>query len=100
MRLLGVVKSTSQLYSKVGVGANTGTWIIEEFTAQMRAVSKIALHRRSNLATFLEINGNVVILICPFFFFFFNLHLAHSFFLIVEVVHLPKASSIIHENNS
>lgn len=60
MRLLGVVKSTSLLSSKLGVGATAGAWIIEEFTAQMRAVSKIALHRRSNLATFLESNGNII----------------------------------------
>ena len=58
MRLSGVVKSTSILSSKLGIGGNTAGWIIEEFTAQMRAVSKIALHRRSNLAAFLEANGN------------------------------------------
>lgn len=58
MRLSGVVKSTSILSSKLGTGGSTTGWIIEEFTAQMRAVSKIALHRRSNLAAFLEANGN------------------------------------------
>lgn len=57
MRLLGVVKSTSALSSRLGTGSTAGRWIIEEFTAQMRAVSKIALQRRSNLATFLEMNG-------------------------------------------
>ncbi|KAL5739314.1 hypothetical protein ACOSQ2_028494 [Xanthoceras sorbifolium] len=57
MRLLGVVKSTTVLSSMLGVGGSTGGWIIEEFTSQMRAVSKIALHRRSNLASFLETNG-------------------------------------------
>ncbi|KAB2613738.1 auxin transport protein BIG-like [Pyrus ussuriensis x Pyrus communis] len=61
MQLLGVVKSTSVLSSRLGVGGTAGAWIIEEFTAQMRAVSKIALHRRSNLATFLEIHGSEVI---------------------------------------
>lgn len=61
MRLHGVVKSTSALSSRLGVGGNTGGWIIEEFTAQMRAVSKIALHRRSNLAFFLEMNGSEVV---------------------------------------
>ncbi|TQD82010.1 hypothetical protein C1H46_032473 [Malus baccata] len=61
MRLLGVVKSTSVLSSRLGVGGTAGPWIIEEFTAQMRAVSKIALHRCSNLATFLEIHGSEVI---------------------------------------
>lgn len=59
MRLLGVVKSTTMLSSRLGVGGTTTRWIIEEFTTQMRAVSKIALHRRSNLANFLETNGIV-----------------------------------------
>ncbi|XAR51615.1 Ubiquitin--protein ligase [Bertholletia excelsa] len=61
MRLLGVVKSTSMLSSRLGLGGSTAGWIIEEFTAQMRAVSKIALHRRLNLATFLETNGSEVV---------------------------------------
>ncbi|XP_050383808.1 auxin transport protein BIG [Argentina anserina] len=61
MRLSGVVKSTSVLSSRLGVGGTAGTWIVEEFTAQMRAVSKIALHRHSNLATFLEMNGSEVV---------------------------------------
>ncbi|XP_073156563.1 auxin transport protein BIG [Henckelia pumila] len=61
MRLSGVVKSTLLLSSKLGMGEPTAGWIIEEFTAQMRAVSKIALHRRSNLATFLENNGSEVV---------------------------------------
>lgn len=63
MRLLGVVKSASALSSRLGIGGTAGKWIIEEFTAQMRAVSKIALQRRSNLATFLEMNGIVTFLI-------------------------------------
>ncbi|CAI9758716.1 unnamed protein product [Fraxinus pennsylvanica] len=61
MRLTGVVKATALLSSKLGMGDTTAGWIIEEFTAQMRAVSKIALHRRSNLATFLENNGSEVV---------------------------------------
>ncbi|XP_057769810.1 auxin transport protein BIG [Salvia miltiorrhiza] len=61
MRLSGVVKSTATLLSKLGMGELTAGWIIEEFTAQMRAVSKIALHRRSNLANFLERNGSDVV---------------------------------------
>ncbi|KAM6549341.1 hypothetical protein CsatB_021017 [Cannabis sativa] len=61
MRLLGVVKSTSVLSSRLGAGGIAGACLIEEFTAQMRAVSKIALHRRSNLATFLEANGSEVV---------------------------------------
>ena len=61
MRLLGVVKSASVLSSRLGIGGNAGKWIIEEFTAQMRAVCKIALQRRSNLAMFLETNGMLMI---------------------------------------
>ncbi|KAD4888024.1 hypothetical protein E3N88_20097 [Mikania micrantha] len=61
MRLLGVVKSTSTMLSRLGIGGSTSGWIIEEFTAQMHAVSKIALHRRSNLATFLETHGPEVV---------------------------------------
>ncbi|KAI9082875.1 hypothetical protein K1719_035205 [Acacia pycnantha] len=61
MRLLGVVKSASILSSRLGTGGSTGSWIIEEFTAQMWAVCKIALQRRSNLATFLETNGSAVV---------------------------------------
>ncbi|XP_051119264.1 auxin transport protein BIG [Andrographis paniculata] len=61
MRLSGVVKSTVILSSKLGMGELTAGWIIEEFTAQMRAVSKISLHRRSNLASFLEANGSDVV---------------------------------------
>lgn len=77
MRLLGVVKSTSLLSSKIELGATAGAWIIEEFTAQMRAVSKIALHRRSNLASFVELNGNVFF---PIFPIFFSMHLIHSIY--------------------
>ncbi|XP_010694206.2 auxin transport protein BIG [Beta vulgaris subsp. vulgaris] len=61
MRLLGVVKSAALILSRLGVGGSTSAWIIEEFTAQMHAVSKIALHRRSNLAAFLEMNGSQVV---------------------------------------
>lgn len=61
MRLLGVVKSSSLLLSRLGIGGTAGSWIIEEFTAQMRAVCRIALQRRSNLATFLETNGSEVV---------------------------------------
>ncbi|WCJ25516.1 auxin transport protein (BIG) [Euphorbia peplus] len=61
MRLHGVVKSTTALSSRLGLGGNTGGWMVEEFTAQMRAVSKIALNRRSNLALFLESNGSNVV---------------------------------------
>ncbi|KAL5723323.1 RING-type E3 ubiquitin transferase [Ranunculus cassubicifolius] len=61
MCLLGIVKSSPLLASRLGVGGATAGWVIEEFTAQMRAVSKIALHRRSNLASFLENYGSEVV---------------------------------------
>ncbi|GAB4828001.1 hypothetical protein Ancab_040036 [Ancistrocladus abbreviatus] len=61
MRLHGVVKSTAVLLSRLGVGGSTARWIIEEFTAQLRAVSKIALHRRANLAAFFEINDSQLV---------------------------------------
>ncbi|KAL6498614.1 hypothetical protein OROHE_026555 [Orobanche hederae] len=61
MRLSGVVKSTVALLSKLGMGELTAGWVIEAFTAQMRTVSKIALHRRLNLANFLETNGSHVV---------------------------------------
>lgn len=61
MRLTGVVKSAVMLSSKLGIGGTTAGWIIEEFTSQMCAVSKIALRRRSNLASFIEMNGSEVV---------------------------------------
>ncbi|KAK8717695.1 hypothetical protein V6N13_044953 [Hibiscus sabdariffa] len=62
MRLLGLVKSTSVLSSRLGIGgAATRQWLIEEFTAQMQAISEIALHRHSNLSSFLEMNGSEVV---------------------------------------
>jgi len=56
MRLLGVVKVTSILSSRLGI-LGTGGSIVEEFNAQMRAVSKVALTRKSNFSVFLEMNG-------------------------------------------
>ncbi|CAL0317336.1 unnamed protein product [Lupinus luteus] len=61
MRLLGVVKSSSLLLSRLGIGGTVGSWIIDEFTGHMRAVCKIALQRRSNFATFLETDGSEVV---------------------------------------
>ncbi|XP_058115199.1 auxin transport protein BIG [Magnolia sinica] len=61
MRLLGVVSSSPVLASRLGVGGATAGWVIQEFTTQMRAVSKIALQRRSNMATFLETHGSGVV---------------------------------------
>jgi len=57
MRLLGVVKSFPTLLSRIGVGGAAAGWVIKEFTAQMHAVSKIALHRRSNMVAFLGAHG-------------------------------------------
>ncbi|KAF3783370.1 Auxin transport protein [Nymphaea thermarum] len=61
MRLLGVMKSLPILASRIGVGGATSGWLIQEFTAQMLAVSKIVLHRRSNMAAFLETHGSGVV---------------------------------------
>ncbi|XP_077214481.1 auxin transport protein (BIG) [Tasmannia lanceolata] len=61
MRLLGVISSSPVLASRLGVGGATAGWVIQEFTAQMRAVSKIALHRRANMATFLDTHGSRVV---------------------------------------
>lgn len=61
MRLMGVVSSSPMLSSRIGTGGATGGVVVKEFTAQLRAVSKIALHRRSNLATFLKIHGSGIV---------------------------------------
>ncbi|KAL8161170.1 hypothetical protein V2J09_012659 [Rumex salicifolius] len=61
MRLLGVVNSTALLLSSLTAGGSAARWIYVEFTAQMHAVTKIALHRRANLASFLEINGSQLV---------------------------------------
>ncbi|XP_020522820.1 auxin transport protein BIG [Amborella trichopoda] len=61
MRLLGVVSASPVLVSRIGIGGATAGWVIQEFTAQMRAVSRIALHRRLNFAAFLETHGSGVI---------------------------------------
>ena len=60
MHFLRVFKSTYVLSSRLGIGGAIGRWLIKEFTAQIRDVSKIALHCRSNLAIFLKMNGRVV----------------------------------------
>ncbi|KAK1310864.1 Auxin transport protein BIG [Acorus calamus] len=61
MRLCGVVNSSSKLASRIGDGGPAGGGLIQEFAAQMHVVSKIAMHRRENLAAFLEINGSGVV---------------------------------------
>ncbi|THU64013.1 hypothetical protein C4D60_Mb01t21950 [Musa balbisiana] len=60
MRLLGAVRSFPTLISRIGVGGPAAAWVIKEFTSQMHAVSKIALHRRSNMAIFLETHGTFI----------------------------------------
>ena len=57
MRLLGVIKSLPAITSTIGVGGAASSWVIKEFIAQIHTVSKVALHRKSNLATFLETHG-------------------------------------------
>lgn len=71
MRLLGVVKSFPTLLSRIGVGGVASGWVIKEFTAQMHAVSKIALCRRSNMVAFLGVHGKFalfvpILFICTF----------------------------------
>ncbi|CAN6479149.1 unnamed protein product [Victoria cruziana] len=61
MRLLGVLKTLPFLASRIGVGGATSGWLIQEFTAQMLAVSKIVLRRRSIMAAFLEAHGSGVV---------------------------------------
>lgn len=57
MHLFGVVNSSPILASKIGIGSGAAAWVIKEFVAKTRAVSKIALLRTTNLATFLEMHG-------------------------------------------
>lgn len=57
MRLLGVINTLPKLRSRIGVGGAAAGWVKKEFMAQLRAVSRIALHRRSNMVSFLETHG-------------------------------------------
>lgn len=57
MRLLGVIKSLPAIMSRIGVGGAASSWVIKEFIAQIHTVTKVALHRKSNLASFLEAHG-------------------------------------------
>lgn len=57
MRLAGVARSYPALTARMSVGGSASSRVIQEFCAQMQAVCKIALHRQSNLASFLEYNG-------------------------------------------
>ncbi|CAA6661511.1 unnamed protein product [Spirodela intermedia] len=61
MRLLGVINTLPRLRSRIGVGGAAAGWVIKEFMAQLRAVSRIALHRRSNMVSFLETHGSEVV---------------------------------------
>lgn len=88
MRLLGVVKVSSILSSRLGISA-TGDSIVEEFNAQMRAVSKIALTRKSNFSVFLEMNGK-----CIFCYYLQSIYLvnAHS---VIQSIYLGYTLSVI-----
>uniref|UniRef100_J3MVR9 Auxin transport protein BIG n=2 Tax=Oryza brachyantha TaxID=4533 RepID=J3MVR9_ORYBR len=57
MRLLGVIKSLPAITSRLGVGGAASSWVTKEFIAQIHTVSKVAMHRKSNLASFLETHG-------------------------------------------
>jgi hypothetical protein len=57
MRLLGVIKSLPSITSRIGVGGAASSWVTKEFIAQIHTVSKVAVHRKSNLASFLETHG-------------------------------------------
>ncbi|ONM53832.1 Auxin transport protein BIG [Zea mays] len=61
MRLLGVIKSLPAITSRIGVGGAASSWVIKEFIAQIHTVSKVALHRKSNLASFLESHGTELV---------------------------------------
>ncbi|KAK3129243.1 hypothetical protein QOZ80_6BG0474630 [Eleusine coracana subsp. coracana] len=61
MRLLGVIKSLPAIMSRLGVGGAASSWVIKEFIAQIHTVSKVALHRKSNLASFLETHGTELV---------------------------------------
>lgn len=63
MRLSGVTRTCPLLISRVAVGGSATSWVVQEFSAQMRAVCKIALHRQQNLASFLEQHGMYVLAI-------------------------------------
>ncbi|XP_062193855.1 auxin transport protein BIG-like [Phragmites australis] len=61
MRLLGVVKSLPAITSRIGVGGAASSWVIKEFISQIHTVSKVALHRKSNLVSFLETHGTELV---------------------------------------
>lgn len=57
MRLTGISHACPFFASKVGFGSAATLWVVQEFTAHMRAICKIALHRIVNLASFLDCHG-------------------------------------------
>ncbi|MCO5564796.1 hypothetical protein L7F22_018464 [Adiantum nelumboides] len=61
LRLTGVSRVCPALASNMHLGGSTLSLVIQEFTVQLRAVCKIALHRRPNFASFLESYGPSVI---------------------------------------
>lgn len=64
MRLSAVTRSCPLLISRVAVGGSATSWAVQEFSAQMRAVCKIAVHRQSNLASFLAQHGILLLRGC------------------------------------
>uniref|UniRef100_A0A0D9XBJ0 Auxin transport protein BIG n=1 Tax=Leersia perrieri TaxID=77586 RepID=A0A0D9XBJ0_9ORYZ len=64
MRLLGVIKSFPAITSRIGVGGAASSWVIKEFIAQIHTVSKVAMHRKSNLASFLETHAMLNAWLC------------------------------------
>ena len=57
MRLQGVINALPKLKSRIGVGGAATGLVIKEFMARLHDVSRIALHRRSNLVSFLATHG-------------------------------------------
>ncbi|XP_024381357.1 auxin transport protein BIG isoform X3 [Physcomitrium patens] len=61
MRLSAVTRSCPLLLSRLAVGGSATSWAVQEFSVQMRAVCKIAVHRQTNLASFLAQHGASVV---------------------------------------
>ncbi|XP_024544363.1 auxin transport protein BIG [Selaginella moellendorffii] len=61
MSLSGVARSCPLLASKLSLGGIRLSWMVQEFTNQVRTVCKISLHRPSNLALYLERNGSSLV---------------------------------------
>ena len=86
MRLAGVVRTCPFLASKVGVGGATTAWVIQEFAAQMHAVCKIAMHRRANLAAFLENQGILSVTPLCYIVCFFVIYISRVPYLLIFII--------------